>query len=97
MRFTREELLNYFDQGYELATVTSQQLYFRINMSPDGQQATLMTASEGTATLMGLRMPFKIEEATHCARLQTTLVITGITATARMESIGGLEGFRFLR
>jgi membrane-associated protease RseP (regulator of RpoE activity) len=92
MRFTREELLNYFNQGYKLATVTSQQLYFRINMSPDGQQETLMTASEGTATLMGLRMPFKIEEATHLARLQTTLVITGITATTWMERLGGSKG-----
>jgi hypothetical protein len=97
VRFTREELLNYFNQGYKLATVTSQQLYFRINVSPNGQQAALMTASEGTATLMGLGMPFKIEEATHFARPHATLVITGITATARMESLGRLEGFRFLR
>jgi hypothetical protein len=66
-------------------------------MSPDGQQATLRSASEGTAALMGLKMPFKIKEDTHFARLEDTLVITGITATARMESLGGLEGFRFLQ
>jgi membrane-associated protease RseP (regulator of RpoE activity) len=97
VRFTREELLNYFNQGYNLATVTSRQLYFRMDMSLDGQQATVMSASEATATLMGLRMPFKIEEATHFARLQNTLVITGITATAQMESLGGLDWLRFLR
>jgi hypothetical protein len=91
MNFPREEFHKYLTNIPLLKDWTSKQIYSEIQISPDGQQATMKSSSEGKFEFAWIKTPYRAESVIHFSRFQNTLAISSIQSTAHLESLGGIE------
>jgi hypothetical protein len=90
MSVTRKELYQYFTNTLWPTGWTARQLNFQIQISPDGEQATMTSNTEGALELWGIKVPYETKDHIRFIRLHNKIVIETIRSTVNIESLGGI-------